>query len=600
MKDKNTYSLKSNYQYVYRLLWKYSKKIILFGIMEILFTVIVPLIGAAIPAVIVALAEDDISMRHLMQKLLFVFLAVGILYGIQAFLRGRNNMQYIQFVYGKSTKDFVRKCFCINYDLLEKENTRVKQQKASNCLSENFTGLEGFLRHNVELAAGFSGLVVYLALITNVSIYIVFLLLGISFLQKFVYDKAKNYEAANKTNKAKINVVQDYIRREAYDVNAGKDIRLYGLSKWLNHIFLQKNEELKQLLRKERSYFYLYDVTGLLLQFIRDAVCYAYLLYLLSKGMEVSKFVFYLGIVSGYASWFSRISDSIAQIGRDHLMICDLRTFLDMPEMEEEKDEECKEDDVPLDIVFEHVTFCYENSDKKILDDVSFHLENGQKYALVGINGAGKTTIVKLLCGFYKPTKGCIYINGIDSRVLNLGAYWKKVAVVFQDAFLHSFSIAENISGLPIEKTDRKRCQEAIRKAGLEEKIESLPNRMETYVNKDIAEDGISLSGGEVQKLMLARALYKGGSLLILDEPTAALDALAEDEIYQRYQILIQNKISLFISHRLASTRFCDTIFFLKNGKIVEHGTHDELMEQAGEYAEMFQVQSQYYQKGES
>lgn len=225
-------------------------------------------------------------------------------------------------------------------------------------------------------------------------------------------------------------------------------------------------------------------------------------------------------------------------------------------------------------------------------------MKKGDKMALVGINGAGKTTIVKLICGFYKPTTGNVYINGIDINDLDLEDYYSYLAVVFQDTFTFSFSIAENVTCEIEGKYDEDKCIEAIKKAGLWDKVHSLPKKEKTFLNKDIEDDGMQLSGGQLQKLMLARALYKECKLLLLDEPTAALDAIAENEMYQKYEEVICGKTALFISHRLASTRFCDKILFLENGKITEEGTHDELMSLNKEYAKMFDVQSQYYREG--
>ena len=251
------------------------------------------------------------------------------------------------------------------------------------------------------------------------------------------------------------------------------------------------------------------------------------------------------------------------------------------------------------DITFDHVSFSYAGADKKALNDSSFTIESGEHVALVGPSGGGKSTIVKLICGLYQPTEGNITINGIPLGSLNPAQYYKAIAAVFQDPFALSFSIAENVSCSPLEETDRNRCREALIRAGLWEKIASLPQKEETYLGKYMADDGITLSGGEMQKLMMARALYKNCHLLLLDEPTAALDAISENKMYETYSTLLKNKTALFISHRLASTRFCDTILFLENGKIKECGTHDELIALGGSYAHMFEVQSQYYQETE-
>ena len=217
--------------------------------------------------------------------------------------------------------------------------------------------------------------------------------------------------------------------------------------------------------------------------------------------------------------------------------------------------------------------------------------------ALVGINGAGKSTIVKLLCGFYMPDEGHIYINGTDLATMDLDAWYRSLAAVFQDAFTYSFSIADNVTCSMGEDYDAEKCRETLKDAGLWEKMQKLPQKEKTFIGKEVSEDGIHLSGGETQKLMLARALYKGCALLLLDEPTAALDAIAENEMYEKYNEMLTGKTALFISHRLASTRFCDHILFLENGKITEEGTHEELMQKNGGYAEMFLVQSRYYKE---
>lgn len=240
--------------------------------------------------------------------------------------------------------------------------------------------------------------------------------------------------------------------------------------------------------------------------------------------------------------------------------------------------------------------FQYPESQDYALEDVSLTPPPRGKLALVGANGAGKSTLVKLLCGLYHPTKGKILLDGVDVSTLSPEDYFQEFSVVFQEVFAFAFPLSSNVACTPNDQIDEARLRESLRLAGLAEKVESLPKGAETSLLRTLDKEGVELSGGQMQRLMLARALYKNASMLLLDEPTAALDPLAELDMYQHYNQFAQGKTCVFISHRLSSTRFCDRVIFLENGHITESGTHDALMAQAGSYAHMFQIQSHYYQ----
>jgi ATP-binding cassette subfamily B protein len=246
---------------------------------------------------------------------------------------------------------------------------------------------------------------------------------------------------------------------------------------------------------------------------------------------------------------------------------------------------------------FENVTFRYPGSDKKLFEHLNLTIHPGEKLAVVGLNGAGKTTLVKLLCGFYDPDEGRVTLNGIDIREFNRREYYGLLCAVYQEFSVLDVTVAENVAQR-VEGIDTERVWQCLAQAGLEDFVRQLPNGLDTHVGRDVYLDGVLFSGGQTQRLMLARALYKGGPILVLDEPTAALDPIAESEIYQKYNDMTQGKTALFISHRLASTRFCDRIIFLEDGKISEEGTHWALLEQGGAYAKLYEVQSRYYQEG--
>lgn len=254
----------------------------------------------------------------------------------------------------------------------------------------------------------------------------------------------------------------------------------------------------------------------------------------------------------------------------------------------------------PFSITFRNVSYQYPEGEKKVLENVSFQIKAGEKIALVGPNGAGKTTLTKLMCGLLLPDEGEILLNGHSLYEYNRDEMYSLFGIVPQQFNLLPASIAQNIAAAEEEEIDRDRVDNCIRLAGLTEKIASLPKGADTPLSRELYEDGVELSGGEKQKLLLARLLYKAPLCMILDEPTAALDPIAEDRMYRNYHQIASNATSIFISHRLASTRFCDRIFLLDGAGIAEVGTHDELMAAGGKYRELFDLQSRYYREGEN
>jgi ABC-type multidrug transport system fused ATPase/permease subunit len=252
---------------------------------------------------------------------------------------------------------------------------------------------------------------------------------------------------------------------------------------------------------------------------------------------------------------------------------------------------------LPPAISLRNVSYTYPKADAPALKDINIDIKPGERIAIVGANGAGKTTLVKLICGLYRPQTGSISLAGIDISEYNRDEYFTLFSTVFQDIHLLSTDIAGNVSQAVPEATDLERVFACLKLAGLYEKVQTMPLAEKTMLVRQINDDAVELSGGELQKLALARALYKDAPVIVLDEPTAALDPIAESEIYRKYAELTRGRTSIYISHRLASTRFCDRILFLDNHTVEETGTHDELMDLGGKYARMFDVQSQYYKR---
>ena len=395
-----------------------------------------------------------------------------------------------------------------------------------------------------------------------------------------------------------INQKLGYVEELPDDFSAAKDIRIYSMGDWLKECFREMSAKREEWDKKDVKHRFGASVPNLLIILIRDGGAYALLISMFAKGeMTVDQFVLYLAAISSFAKWVEGIMRGWLSINSISLAICDFRDFIDYPD-EDGSGAASADDHIHCapEIAFDHVSYRYAGAEEDTIKDLSFTLKPGEKLALVGLNGAGKSTVVKLLCGLYQPTSGEIRINGISLRDFKREDYYRLISPVFQDVRTAFFSLAETVSCRGLGDTDILLAEQCMRRASLGEKIDALPDGVLTKLDKRINKDGSELSGGEKQKLMLARALYKDAPMLVLDEPTAALDPIAESIMYAEYNNMCGNKTSLFISHRLASTSFCDRIILLDHGQIAEQGTHAELLKLGGEYAKLFDIQSCWYQ----
>lgn len=386
---------------------------------------------------------------------------------------------------------------------------------------------------------------------------------------------------------------------------AAKDIRIFPMKQWLNYhndvlISLKRGIDKEKMTREK-----IYWQAGSLLALGRDLFAYIYLIRQAQAGIiDAGEFVLYFGAITGFAVFVNSIMTSFASLQEGNISLNHLRTYLELEEDDVHSgSRSIRELQMPVSFTFRDVSFRYPSKEEGVKGDpgqwifrhLNLTIHGGEKIAIVGTNGAGKTTLVKLLCGLYEPQEGEILVNGIPIREFPKEELYKLYAAVFQEPFIMPFTLGENLA---LSKDyDKEQCISALEEAGLRELFEKRGYTLDTYFGKDMGEDGIELSGGQKQKFLLARALYKDAPVLILDEPTAALDPIAESEIYDEYAKLSKDKTAIFISHRLASTRFSDRILLIGNQGILEEGTHEELLQKNGVYAEMFEVQKSYYEK---
>lgn len=470
-------------------------------------------------------------------------------------------------------------------------------EKASAACSANSEASEAIWTTLTDLMTSCIGFVVYLALLTNLNLWLAALVAATTAVSYFASKRINEWGYLHRSEELELTKRIEYANKTATSREFAKDIRMFGLRGWLEDLWGSTMRLYSAFCAKrERKYIWA-NIIDIVLTFLRNGIAYAFLIGITVKnGLPASQFLLYFAALSGFAQWVVEILDKLSVMHKQSLDISTIREFLDWDEPFDLNGGEriAFEPNKQYEIRLDDVSFRYPKADKDTLSHINLTVHPGEKLAIVGLNGAGKTTLVKIVCGFLDPTEGRILLNGEDIRKFNRNDYYALFSAVFQEFSVLDVTVKENVAQC-VDGIDETRVWQCIDKAGLTEKIKSLPKGIETHLGRRVFKDGVEFSGGQTQRLMLARALYKNAPILVLDEPTAALDPIAENDIYQKYNDMTHGRTSFFISHRLASTRFCDRIIFVDGGKIAEEGTHDELLKNGGGYAYLFEVQSKYY-----
>ena len=608
MNDKK-YSLSNNVFFLLRMIRKYLPMSFVFVIIDIPLAVFLDYVGVRIPNLIVGMIQGySVSVG--------IIVAFGIASVVAAvILQYGNRMVSAQApqLCAKLDLKLFEKYMTCSYEKLEDADFTAHYKEADGYLADDNHFLSEAAMHIIEIGSGALGIILYFSILIRLPKWVLAVLITGTIVELLISRNAENERKKRQETIGRLTRKADYMNKTAADVRSAKDIRIFGMIPWLEEKFtavldrfhIENTQVEKQRIRiagiRAGISGVLEILTGILLA-----------VFVLQEKLSLAEYILYVGAIRSFSMWSFQFGTLMQNFYRMNGDLSRIRSFIDGEETIQLNTQTqvnkqsnrsivnttgMKFDHVSK-IEFLHVFYRYPKSDRWIVKDLSFVIEDGEKIALVGMNGAGKTTMIKLLCGLLIPTKGTIRINGVSSTDISREDYYRLFSTVFQDIHLFPASIQKNIV-CSDEQIDPIRFDDAVKKSGMDQVAQKFRDGLNTLLVAEVDENAVNLSGGQVQKLMLARAIYKNAPILLLDEPTAALDPIAEKNIYLQYNEMAEGKVSVFISHRLASTVFCDRIFFMKNGIIAEEGTHKELIQKKGDYYEAFSVQSKYYQEEE-
>lgn len=581
----------------FRAMMKWKKSLFIMIFFMWVSGVLTPFLQVLMPSFLLYLIETESSIIMLLWFALLFGLVTAFLDSVSTYLTQLYDPK-MYIVKCKLTLALYDKAMNTPYAQMEDMGYRQKLNRAQkNGIESNNVGFECFIRNLIFLSIALTGFILYAAVFGSIQIWLCFVVVLLSIFSIFLISRAQAYEHQKKSEYAIADQQLQYYHHNVKLPKNGKDIRIFHMQDYLIHrIKKYQIKRIRTLSDVERKYLYA-KLGTTLLSTIRTLLVFGYFIYQLMHGMSISAFVFYTSAATAFSGWINQIVSYYNETKRGALGIIDYEDFMNEVIQDDEQCMSLPQDD--LEICFDHVYFCYPGAKKDTLKDVSFTVHKKEKIGLVGSNGAGKTTLMKLLCGLYTPTKGHIYINGIDIRYIKKEDLYSHIAAIFQDSSVMAYSFKKNVACLPKKQIQIDKVFACLEKCGLKDKVEACLQKENTYVSNIISEEGTMLSGGEQQKLMMARALYKEAKILVLDEPSAALDALAEASLYETYEQAAKECTSIFISHRLASTRFANRILLFDDGILKEEGRHEELLQKDGLYKKMFGAQASYYQKEE-
>ena len=601
MKEKSEWdqhSIAANVRLFLKLARQQYPLVFIFFLVQVVLGAVLPLFGLFLPRLALQLAMANQGPANTMITLgLFagVYVLLQAIHG--AAEQGKYPIQNIMrnLYYQKL---FTKALDC-DYQIMETSEGRTWYQKAWGCIDNGDESVTyQMINTSQNLISGIISFSFLAGILSMLSPYVILLLVVLSAFGFFIDGFPRRFEEKQRDLVADTDKKIKYVETTMADISAAKDMRLYPLP-----VLIGCNREWafkwrRKLLNGVHNRYFLAGIFNGCITIIRDGFAYAYCIWQVLEGnITVPDFVLFMGAINAFSGWLVDFLKNVTILKRENVRANELRAFLDYSNMMDpaEPIPVSVLGDADISVEFRNVSFRYTKETPYVLENLSFYIGAKERVALVGVNGAGKTTIVKLLCGFYKTTEGEVLINGHNIDHFTRADLYSMFSVVFQDICIMPISVTENVTLKVPEEIDEKRVIACLEQAGILDSIMEHPQGLKASMTKSVDSEGLILSGGQQQKLILARALYKNAPIMILDEPTSALDPMSESEIYKIFNEMTVNKTVLYISHRLASTRFCDKIIMLEKGRIIEMGNHVELMAKKGSYAHMYEIQSHYY-----
>ena len=592
------YNIRQNLSYCIRATKKAYPKLLLFCLIIIPVNCLLPVISAYLPKVVIEEITENNNLSRLLAITAVFTLTLAVCSGLQKYVgqliywnKFKMNAFFLRMV--------VRKGLTTDYKNQENEHFRKLQNESFSSCNGNFSYYAQIYDAGVQFFSNLLGFLAFLGILVTLSPWIILFIIGTTLIGYFLNKKVNKWVSENTNEKAGYEQNLQYVISVSDDVRAAKDIRLYNMTLWLNSIYEKNLSGLLGWYRKYTAKLFGVSAADGMITLVREGITYLILLKMtLSGTISVAEFVLYFNVIAGFSTWLGSLMGQISVLERLNLSMNRFRSYLEFPESYlREEGTPVNDHKEPKRIELKNVSFRYSEDGEDVLKNINLTIEPGEHIAVVGLNGAGKTTLIKLLCGLTEPTSGKVLYDGTDVLELNRDEYYNLFGAVFQDYSILPVSIEEIVSEETEGNIDTVKVTESLKQAGLYDKVMSFKDGVKTKYDRSFWDDGINLSGGEVQKLLLARALYRKSPVVLLDEPTAALDPVSENKLYETYNEVMSGKTTVFISHRLASTRFCSRIILIENGRIIEEGTHEELLARKGSYYELFETQAKYYRE---